>query len=369
MAENKNVKIFHCTNYGGCKNADNGTSIEIDEMDALDDEKLVCPECHQHSLEEIKKKPFPTKLVAIISVAVVVIAAVIGAVLAFSGSNEPESLDIMPKELELTVGESKTLEVMQLDEEKYEDLQLKWEAQTDDNTKVVEVSQDGKVTALRAGKATVIVCLADNEEVKAECDVTVEKKIITDTGGEPTGPGPLSPTPQLVALKPTTVTLKVGETTKLEPQTKPADAAVTITWTSENTKVATVGRDGTVTAVKAGTTKITGTLNNTPVTATVTVKEEKTNGGGGGTTSNTSTTSTTTSSSGSKVSFGRYSGPANGLGGTIYVTKSYSLDLNDGSGEALYLEPGDQIQNTKFENNQLRGGVWVHNGSRRSFHR
>lgn len=348
MAENKNVKIFHCTNYGGCKNADNGTSIEIDEMDALDDEKLVCPECHQHSLEEIKKKPFPTKLVAIISVAVVVIAAVIGAVLAFSGSNEPESLDMMPKKLELTVGESKTLEVMQLDEEKYEDLQLKWEAQTDDNTKVVEVSQDGKVTALRAGKATVIVCLADNEEVKAECDVTVEKKIITDTGGDSTGLDPLSPTPQLVALKPTTVTLKVGETTKLEPQTKPADAAVTITWTSENTKVATVGRDGTVTAVKAGTTKITGTLNNTPVTATVTVKPvEGPNPPYGQV----------------NLGYGSYTGglkdgKPHGHGVITYTRSHKIVDSQD-----FVAQPGDKFEGD-FRNGRIANiGYWMHNGN------
>jgi len=70
-----------------------------------------------------------------------------------------------------------------------------------------------------------------------------------------------------------------------------------------------------------------------------------------------------------RVPYGRYEGPANGLGGTIYVSRSYSLDLNDGSGECLWLEPGDQIQNTKFKGGRLCGGVWVHDGSRRAFNR
>jgi hypothetical protein len=69
-----------------------------------------------------------------------------------------------------------------------------------------------------------------------------------------------------------------------------------------------------------------------------------------------------------KISWGKYSGPANGLGGTITVTKSYSLDLHDDE-EPLQLSPGDEIQQTKFTDGELRGGVWVHNGSRRFFTR
>ncbi len=69
-----------------------------------------------------------------------------------------------------------------------------------------------------------------------------------------------------------------------------------------------------------------------------------------------------------KVSWGEYEGPANGLGGTIKVTRAYSLDLHD-DGEPLQLSPGDEIQQTKFTNGELRAGVWVHDGSRRMFTR
>ena len=72
---------------------------------------------------------------------------------------------------------------------------------------------------------------------------------------------------------------------------------------------------------------------------------------------------------GPSVSWGEYSGPTNGIGGEIKVTKSYSLKLNNANGDVLYLSPGDVIQQTKFQNGQLRQGVWIHNGERQFFTR
>ena len=69
-----------------------------------------------------------------------------------------------------------------------------------------------------------------------------------------------------------------------------------------------------------------------------------------------------------KVPFGTYSGPPNGQGGTIKVTRSYPLSLNDNE-EPIELSPGDEIQLTKFTRGELSGGVWVHHGSRRFFTR
>lgn len=76
-----------------------------------------------------------------------------------------------------------------------------------------------------------------------------------------------------------------------------------------------------------------------------------------------------TPASGPKVSFGSYSGPANGMGGEISVTKSYSLDLRKGDGSSLDLQPGDKIRNTRFQNGELKQGVWVHNGEAQFFSR
>lgn len=71
--------------------------------------------------------------------------------------------------------------------------------------------------------------------------------------------------------------------------------------------------------------------------------------------------STDNSIGGSNLGWGSYSGPMqngkpHGVGGTIKVTKSYSIDLKDGRGSTLSVIPGESIENTKFENGRLRAG-------------
>lgn len=66
-------------------------------------------------------------------------------------------------------------------------------------------------------------------------------------------------------------------------------------------------------------------------------------------------------SSSSSLPYGSYSGPTqggvpHGAGGTINVTSSYQIDLKDGRGTMLEVNPGDKIANTKFENGRLRAG-------------
>lgn len=69
------------------------------------------------------------------------------------------------------------------------------------------------------------------------------------------------------------------------------------------------------------------------------------------------------------VPFGKYSGPASGLDGEITVTRTYSLDLRNASGERLDLQPGDMITKTKFKNGELVSGYWKRGTQGRSFHR
>ncbi len=82
--------------------------------------------------------------------------------------------------------------------------------------------------------------------------------------------------PTSVTLNKTTAELKVGETLTLNATVLPADATdKSVTWSSSDTKVATV-KDGVVTAVKAGTATITvTTANGLTATCKVTVKAEK----------------------------------------------------------------------------------------------
>lgn len=151
------------------------------------------------------------------------------------------------------------------------------------------------------------------------------------------------------------ITLKEGEDAKLVYSIIPENCNEQIDIVSSNPEIAFV-EDGVIKGIKKGSTQIVlkATKSETSATVNVTVNKKKDITDGGET--------------GPKVSWGKYVGPSNGLGGTITVTKSYSLDLHN-DGEPLQLLPGDEIQQTKFTNGELRGGVWVHNGSRRSFTR
>lgn len=83
--------------------------------------------------------------------------------------------------------------------------------------------------------------------------------------------------------------------------------------------------------------------------------------------------STSSSIGGSNLGWGNYSGPMqggkpHGVGGTIKVKSNYSIDLKDGRGTKLQVNPGETIENTKFENGRLRAGeLHRSDGSRKWF--
>ena len=125
------------------------------------------------------------------------------------------------------------------------------------NTSVATVS-DGKVTALKAGSATITVTTEDGSKT-ATCSVTVNAKVYPVTS---------------VSLNKSTATLTEGETLTLTATVNPSNATnKNVSWKSSNTSVATVS-NGKVTAVKAGSATITVTTEDGGKTATcsVTVK-------------------------------------------------------------------------------------------------
>jgi len=69
------------------------------------------------------------------------------------------------------------------------------------------------------------------------------------------------------------------------------------------------------------------------------------------------------------VPFGTYSGPADGMNGTITVTRHYSLDLRDAAHSTIELQPGDVITQTQFRNGELVTGYLQHGSAGRTFHR
>ncbi|MFT8314005.1 MAG: Ig-like domain-containing protein, partial [Clostridium sp.] len=111
------------------------------------------------------------------------------------------------------------------------------------NSKVATVNSSGTVTAVGTGTATITVTTVDGSK-KATCTVTVTPPV------KVTG----------VGLYTTSSTLTVGNSTWLSYTVYPYNAAnSSVTWSTSNSKVATVSSNGTVTAVGAGTATITVT--------------------------------------------------------------------------------------------------------------
>ena len=103
------------------------------------------------------------------------------------------------------------------------------------NSAVVTIGTDGTVTAVGEGSATITVTFGEYTE---SCSVIVAKPA--------------------VVLSEDTAKLYIGDKTSLQTTTKPA--GLTVSWSSDNTGVATVS-DGTVQAVSAGTAKISAKIN------------------------------------------------------------------------------------------------------------
>ena len=158
-------------------------------------------------------------------------------------------------ELTLTEGETETLTAT-VKPDNADNRKVTWSS---DKTDVATVGGDGKVTAVKAGEATVTVTTEDGGKT-ATCKVTVKAKAVGVTE---------------VTLDKTELTLTEGETETLTATVKPDNADNRkVTWSSDKTEVATVDGDGKVTAVKAGVAVVTVTTEDGGRTATckVTVK-------------------------------------------------------------------------------------------------
>ena len=158
-------------------------------------------------------------------------------------------------ELTLTEGETETLTAT-VRPDNADNRKVTWSS---DKTDVATVDGAGRVTAVKAGEATVTVTTEDGGKT-ATCRVTVKAKVINVTE---------------VTLDKTELTLTEGETETLTATVKPDNADNRkVTWSSDKTDVATVDGAGRVTAVKAGEATVTVTTEDGGKTATckVTVK-------------------------------------------------------------------------------------------------
>ena len=143
-----------------------------------------------------------------------------------------ESVTLDKETLELTEGETAVLTATVLPENTT-DKTVQW--RTIDEA-VATVDQEGKVTAVSAGKTLIVASCGG---IEAACEVTVKKVEVTG-----------------LTIEPASVTLAEGKTFQLSATVSPANADQTVEWVSYDTDVARVDASGLVTAVKEGTTKI-----------------------------------------------------------------------------------------------------------------
>ena len=133
------------------------------------------------------------------------------------------------------------------------DKSLTW---TSSNEGVVTVDENGNITALKEGTATITVTTKDGGYT-ATCTVTVSKGVVAVTG---------------IGFANNTATVITNYTITLKATISPSDATnKNITWSSSDTSIATVNQNGVVTGKKAGKVTITAKTVDGGYTATVTV--------------------------------------------------------------------------------------------------
>ena len=186
------------------------------------------------------------------------------------GEKEPpviavDSVTVSPSTLNMTEGDTQKLQAS-VSPSDATDKTVTWSSSANE---VASVDQNGKVTALKAGTATITVTTKDGGK-KATCAITVKAKVIPVTG---------------VTLDASAMEVDEGFSFMLTATVNPDNATdKSVTWSSSDAAVATISQTGEVTAVKKGTATITVTTNDGGKTATcaVTVKRPTTEGGNEG---------------------------------------------------------------------------------------
>jgi uncharacterized protein YjdB len=108
------------------------------------------------------------------------------------------------------------------------------------DSKIATVDKDGVVTGIKKGIVVITATSKTNSSVSAKCKITVKD---------------IKPTK--VEISPSSKTLTVGDTYTFTAKVKPTNVNQEVKWSSSNNKVATIDKDGVVTAIKEGTTVIT----------------------------------------------------------------------------------------------------------------
>ncbi len=168
-------------------------------------------------------------------------------------SIKAESLTLDKTEANLFIGESLAL-IATIAPENATNKAIRWSS-SDEN--VAKVDENGKVSALADGTATITVETTDGNELKATCTVTVKSILVEG-----------------LKLNMKETELEEGKTVVLKATVSPENATnSTLNWSSSDEKIATVDESGKVTAIGEGTATITvETTDGSNLSATCTVK-------------------------------------------------------------------------------------------------
>ena len=246
----------------------------------------------------------------------------------------PTSVSVTPTSLSLEVNQTANLTATVYPSNAT--TSLTWSSS---NTNVAKVSS-GKVTAVGAGSCVITVKTSNGKS--ATCNVTVAEPVVNPTS---------------IYVSPSTMSLELNETANLTATVYPSNATTSLAWSTSNSSVAKVS-NGKVTAVGAGTCKITvKTSNGKSASCNVTVRSSNS-----GTSAGWSGTYNVTSSVDRKH-VSDYNFPSSFtmkiklVDGTYYVTEMLGLDLTRSIYEGIKL---NMIDNQRAEldldyNNDLGG--------------
>ena len=147
------------------------------------------------------------------------------------------SITLSSSNLNISKGQSKTLTAT-VAPSNADNKSLQWSSS---NTSVATVDQNGKVTAVKGGTATIYATATDGSGTKGSCAVSVEEINVSD-----------------ITLSPVSLTMTKGQSKTLSATVSPSNAQnKTLKWVSSNDTVVSVDQSGKVTALKAGTVYIT----------------------------------------------------------------------------------------------------------------
>ena len=157
------------------------------------------------------------------------------------------SVELDNTDITINKGDSKTLKAT-VKPDNATDKNVTWSSS---KTDIATVDNNGKVTAVAKGEATITASCGGKT---ATCKVTVFVPV------------------ESVTLSDTHLDMEKGESKTLTATVKPDDVTdKTVSWSSSNTSVATVTNEGVVLAVAAGTSTITATAGGKTATCSITV--------------------------------------------------------------------------------------------------